>query len=116
MPVCYHRGTCHKDSESKHINLRNSSKEESSKKNGKTKTQLQAEGKEGSSERVLNGIQANKLSNIEFQTILIRMLNELNENYKKLQGNYKELTENYMIMKQDIETINKSEENQEYNF
>ena len=44
------------------------------------------------------------------------MLNELNENYKKLQGNYKELTENYMIMKQDIETINKSEENQEYNF
>ena len=42
---------------------------------------------------VLNEIQANKLSVIEFKIMVIRMLNELSENYKELQGSYKELTE-----------------------
>ena len=49
-------------------------------------------GKEESSERVLNEIEASQLSDIEFKTTVIRKLNELSENYKKttgkLQGTY----------------------------
>ena len=36
--------------------------------------------------------------------MVIRLLNELSENYKELQGSYKELTVNYNSMKKDIET------------
>ena len=50
------------------------------------------------------------LSDIAFKTMEIRKLNDLMENYQKLQGNYEELTANYISIKKDIETINKSEE------
>ena len=42
--------------------------------------------------------------------MVIRKLNELTQNYQKLQGNYNELTENYINMKKEIETINKGQE------
>ena len=47
-------------------------------------------GKEEVSERMLNEIEANQLSDIEFKAMVIRKLNELTENYQKLQGNYNE--------------------------
>ena len=37
-------------------------------------------------------------------------INELTENYKKLQGNYNELTVNDIKMKKEIETINRCQE------
>ena len=67
-------------------------------------------GKEETSERVLNGIEASQFSDTRFKTMVTRKLNEPSENYKKLQGSYKELTVNYSSMKKDIETINKSQE------
>ena len=57
---------------------------------GRQRNNPQSKGKEESSERVLNEIEASKLSDIEFKTMIIRKLNELSENYKKLQGSYKE--------------------------
>ena len=42
--------------------------------------------------------------------MLIRKLNELTQNYQKLQGNYNELTANYNNMKKEIETVNKGQE------
>ena len=62
-------------------------------------------GKEKDSERMLNEIEASQLSHIEFKAMVIRKLNELTENYQKLQGNYNELTVNYINMKKEIETI-----------
>ena len=59
---------------------------------------------------MLNEIEASQLSDIEFKTMVIRKLNELTENYQKLQGSYEELTANYINMKKDLETINKSQE------
>ena len=47
---------------------------------------------------MLNEIEASKLSDIEFKTMVIRKLNKLSENNQKLQGNYEELTENYINM------------------
>ena len=44
-------------------------------------------GKEEASERMLNDIEASQLSDIEFKVMTIRELNELTENYQKLQGN-----------------------------
>ena len=67
-------------------------------------------GKEEASERMLNEIEASPLSDIEFNTIVIRKLNELTKNYQKLQGNYNELTVNYINRKMEIETINKGQE------
>ena len=49
-------------------------------------------GKEEVSERMLTENEASQLSDIEFKAMVIRKLNELTENYKKLQGNYNELT------------------------
>ena len=65
-------------------------------------------GKEEPSERMLNEIEASQLSDIEFRTMVIRKLNELTENYQKLQGNCNELTANYINMKKETETINKA--------
>ena len=65
-------------------------------------------GKEEASERMLNEIETSQLSDIEFKTMVSRKLNELTENYQKLQGNYNELTANYITMKKEIETINKA--------
>ena len=63
-------------------------------------------GKEEASETMLNEKQASQLSDIEFKAMAIRKLNELTENYQKLQGNYNELTAKYINMKKEIETIN----------
>ena len=49
-------------------------------------------GKEGSAERVLNKIEANTLSDMEFKILLIRILSELRENYK----NSRESTRNLL--------------------
>ena len=70
----------------------------------------QTKGNEESSERMLNEIEASQLSDIKFNTMVIRKFNELTGNYQKLQGNYDELTAKYINMKEDIETINKSQE------
>ena len=58
-------------------------------------------------------IEASQLSDTEFKTMVIRKLNELTEDYQKLQGNYDEPTRNYITIsswKRDIETINKGQE------
>ena len=45
-------------------------------------------GKEEASERVLNEVEASKLLDIKFKAVVTRKLNELTENYQRLQGNY----------------------------
>ena len=70
----------------------------------------QIKGKEEISERMLNEIEASQLSDIQITALVISKLNELTENYQKLQGNYNELTANYINMKKEIETINKGQE------
>ena len=82
---------------------------------GRQRNNPQSKGKEESSERVLNEIEASQLSDTEFKTMVIRKLNKFNENYQKLQGNYEELTANSIIMKKEIETINKSQEEMKNN-
>ena len=77
---------------------------------GRQRKNPKIKGKEESSERMLNEIEASQLSDIEFKTMVIRKLNELTENYQKLQRNYEERTANYTSMKKDIVTINKSQE------
>ena len=47
-------------------------------------------------------MEATKESNIKFKIMVIRILNELNENSQELQRSYKELTANYTSMKMDI--------------
>ena len=87
------------------------------KKTGRKRNNPQLKGKEEVSERMINEIEASKLSDIEFNTMVIRKLNELSENYQKPKGNYEELTANYIRMKKDIETINKSQQEiKKYNF
>ena len=76
---------------------------------GRQRHNPQLKGKEESSERTLNEIEASQLSHIEFKTMVIRKLNELRVNYKKLQENYEELTVNYISIKRDIETIKKGQ-------
>ena len=73
-------------------------------------------GKEEVSETMLNEKEASQLSDNEFKALVIRKLNELTQNYQKLHRNYNELTANYINMKKEIETINKGQENEEYNF
>ena len=63
----------------------------------------QSKGKKESPERVLNEIEASKLSDTEFKTMVIKKLNESSENYKELQESCKELTVDYISMKIDIE-------------
>ena len=53
-------------------------------------------GKEEISETMLTEIEASQLSDIEFKELVIRNLNELTQNYQKLQGNYNEITANYI--------------------
>ena len=67
-------------------------------------------GKEEVSETMLNEKEASQLSDIEFKALVIRKLNELTQNYQKLQGNYNELTANYINMKKEKETIKKAQE------
>ena len=40
--------------------------------------------------------------------MIIKKLDDLTENYQKLQGNYNELTANYINMKKEIETITRA--------
>ena len=75
---------------------------------GKQRNKCKVKGKEEASERVLNEIEASQLSGTKFKEMVIRKLNELTENYQKLQGNYDELDENYINMKNEIQTINTS--------
>ena len=64
-------------------------------------------GKEEISETMLYEKEASQLSDTEFKVLVIRKLNDLTQNYQKLQGNYNELTANNINMKKDIENINK---------
>ena len=66
-------------------------------------------GKGEVSETMLNEKEASQLSDSQFKELVIGKLNELTQNYQKLQGNYNELTANYN-MKKEIETINKGQE------
>ena len=77
---------------------------------GRQSNNPQSKGKEKSSERVLNEIEASQQSVIEFKTMVIRKLNELSTNYQKLQGNYEELTANYINITKDIERTNMGQE------
>ena len=69
---------------------------------GRQRNKSQMKRKEEASERMLNEREASQLSDIEFKAVVIRRLNELTENYQKLQGNYNELTTNYINMKKEI--------------
>ena len=57
---------------------------------------------------MLNEIEASQLSDIEFKTMIIRKLNELRENYQKLQGNKEEVNAKYISMKKNQKLSNKS--------
>ena len=50
---------------------------------GRQRNNPQSKGKEESTEKVLNQIEASQLSYIEFKTMAIRKLNELGVNYQK---------------------------------
>ena len=52
---------------------------------------------------MLNEKEASQLSANEFKAVVIRKLNELTENYQKLQENHNELTVNYINMKKEIQ-------------
>ena len=54
---------------------------------GRQRNNSQMKGKEEVSERMLNEIHASRLSDIEFKAMVIRKLNEVTENYQKLQKN-----------------------------
>ena len=56
-------------------------------KMGRQETTLQKE-KEEYPEKELNEIEVTNLLDIEFKVMVIRMLKELSENYKELNGNY----------------------------
>ena len=58
-------------------------------------------GKGEVSETMLNEKEASQLSHNEFKEWVIRKLNELTQNYQKLQGNYNEFTSNYINMKKE---------------
>ena len=66
---------------------------------GRQSNNPQIKGKEEAPERVLNDVEASQMSDIEFKEMVIRKLNELTENYQKLQGSSNELPENYINMK-----------------
>ena len=66
---------------------------------GRQRNKSQMKGKGEASEKMLNEIGASHLSDIEFKAMVIRKLNELTENYQKLQGNCNELIAKYTNMK-----------------
>ena len=65
---------------------------------------------------MLNEKEASQLSDIEFKALVVRKINELTQNYQKLQGKYNELTENYINMKKEIESINNDQEEMKNTF
>ena len=68
---------------------------------GRQRNKPKMKGKEEATERILNEIEARQLSDIKFKAMVIRKLNELTENYQKLQRNYNELTVNYSIVRNE---------------
>ena len=66
---------------------------------GRQRNNPQMKGKEEASERMLNETEASQLSDIDYKAMVIRKLNDLTENYQKLQGNYNELTAHYINTK-----------------
>ena len=67
-------------------------------------------GKGEVSETMLNEKEASQLSDFELKELVMRKLNELTQNYQKLQGNCNELTAKYINMEKEIETINKGQQ------
>ena len=59
---------------------------------GRQRNNPQSKGKEESSQRMLNEIEASHLSDTEFKTMVIRKLNDLSENYQ----NYREAMRNLL--------------------
>ena len=53
---------------------------------GRQRNNPQMTGKEEVSETMLNEEEASQLSDVEFKALVIRKLNELTQNYQKLQG------------------------------
>ena len=76
----------------------------------------QTKGKEEASERKLTEQEASQLSDTEFKAFVIRKLNELKENYQKLQGIYKEVAANYINMKGNRNYQQGPRGNEQYNF
>ena len=66
---------------------------------GRQRNNPQMKGKGEVSETVLNEKEAIQLLDSEFKELVMRNLNELTQNYQKLQGNYNELTANYIKRK-----------------
>ena len=77
---------------------------------GRWKNNPQIKRKGGSLKNNAKWNEASQISDIDFKELVIRKLNELTQNYQKLQGKYNELTANYINMKKEIETINKGQE------
>ena len=69
---------------------------------GRQRNNPQMKGKGEVSETMLNEKKASQLSDNEFKELVIKMRNELTQNYQKLQGNYNELTSNYIEIKKEI--------------
>ena len=64
---------------------------------------MHSKGMEDSPLKELNKMEGTKLSDKEFKIVVIKMLKELTDNYKKL-------SENYNSMKKKIKMINKNQE------
>ena len=76
---------------------------------GRQRNNPQMKGKEEVSQTMLKEKESSQLSD-EFKELVIRKLNELKQNYKKLHVNDSKLTANYTNRKNEIETINKGHE------
>ena len=74
---------------------------------GRQRNYTQVKGQDEVSITMLNEKQTSQLTDIGFKELVMRKLNELTQNYQKLQGNYNELTANYINKKKEIENINK---------
>ena len=74
-------------------------------------------GKGEVSETMLKEKEANQLSDTEFKELVMRKLNELTQNYQKLQGNYNKFTANYINMKSRNRNYQQGTRgNEEHNF
>ena len=82
---------------------------------GRQRNKPQIKGKEEASEKILHEKEECQLSDVELKELVIRKLNELTENYQKLQVNYNELTANYINMKKEINYQQGPRGNEEYN-
>ena len=65
---------------------------------------------------MLDEKEASQQSDIEFKELVIRKLNEITQNYQKLQGNYNELPANYINMKKETNYQQGPRGNEKYNF